>query len=156
MRVKTLLTFTALMSTILGAAVAYFVLTVPNDLKASELMKKARVDLAAGKNDTARDSLSKIVQQYPRTDAAAAATVALVKIAQSEREQLQRELVVMRRENQRQSQLLAELQRSVAEIKRAPKPAPVVVPAPAKPKPLVVKKAPVKKPPVKKKAPRRR
>src|SRR6266540_3585785 len=54
----------AVLSTIVGAVVAYLVLTVPNDLQAAALMKTARRQIAAGDNDHARESLSRIVQQY--------------------------------------------------------------------------------------------
>ncbi|HVR39019.1 MAG TPA: tetratricopeptide repeat protein, partial [Thermoanaerobaculia bacterium] len=75
MKVRTLLTFTAILSSILGAIVAYFVLTVPNDLEAGAMLKQAHALLRAGKSDEARDTLAIIVQQHPRTDGAAAATV---------------------------------------------------------------------------------
>src|SRR2546428_7957312 len=72
MRVRTVIIVTALVSSILGAVVAYLVLTVPNDLQAGALMRTARKQIADGDNERARQSLSRIVQQYPRTDAAAA------------------------------------------------------------------------------------
>ena len=155
MRVKSLLAFTALASSILGAIVVYLILTVPNDLKAAELMKTAKADMTAGRNDKARDSLSKIVQQYPRTDAAAAATVALVKISDSEREQLQRELALLRAENQRQSAMLSGLQQSVEQIKNAP-PKIVTIQAPPPKKTTVAKRPPAKKKVTPKKSTRRR
>ncbi|HEX8153202.1 MAG TPA: hypothetical protein VF698_08765 [Thermoanaerobaculia bacterium] len=156
MRARTLLTLTALASMLIGALVVYLVLTVPNDLQAAELMKRARADMSAGRNDQARDSLSKIVQQYPRTDAAAAATVALVKMAESERETMQQELTLVRRENQRQSALLAQLQQSVDQIRTAP--AKVAAAEPPAPKPAAVAKTapPKKKTPPKKTSKRRR
>jgi len=81
MRVRNILIITAILSSALAAVVVYLVLTVPNDLQASTLLKQAHKEIAAGENDKARQSLAKIVQQYPRTDAAAAATVALATIA---------------------------------------------------------------------------
>lgn len=84
MRVRALLMTTAIASALIGAVVVYLVLTVPNDIQANALMKQARSDLAAGRTDQARDSLARIVQQYPRTDAAAAATVALVRLGDEE------------------------------------------------------------------------
>lgn len=142
MKVRTLLTFTAILSSALGAVVVYFVLTVPNDLEAGAMLKQAHHDLQAGKTDAARATLSRIVQQYPRTDAAAAATVALVTIAESERQKLERALDTLRRENQQQTQLIGALQKSVDEIKSAP-PKIVTVTKPAT-KP-VTKKVPPKK-----------
>ena len=75
MRARSLLIITAIVSSLLGAVVAWLVLTVPNDLQAGAMLRAARKDVAAGHNDKARQELSRIIQQYPRTDAAAAASV---------------------------------------------------------------------------------
>jgi len=88
MRARSLLILTAIVSSLLGAVVVWLVLTVPNDLQAGALLRAARKDVAAGNNDKARQELSRIIQQYPRTDAAAAATVALATIADSERQEV--------------------------------------------------------------------
>jgi hypothetical protein len=149
MKVRPLLLFTAIVSSILGAIVVYLILSVPNDLKADSLLKDARADLAAGQNDKARQALSTIVAQYPRTDAAAAATVALVTLADSERMKLERDLGTLRRETQQQTKLITDLQQSVGQIKATPPPPAVV----AKPEPAP--KPAVKKPPAKKPAPKR-
>jgi hypothetical protein len=149
MKVRTLLTTTAILSSILGAVVVYLVLSVPNDLRADALLKDARKNMTDGKNDEARVALTKIVQQYPRTDAAAAATVALVSLENKEREELERAVVTFRKQHDAQSKLISDLQRTVTEIKNAP-PKVVTVTAPAK-------KAPVKKKPTpKKRTPTRR
>lgn len=153
MKVRTLLILTAIVSSLLGAVAAYLVLSVPNDLRADALLKQARKDLTDGKTDGARTSLTKIVQQYPRTDAAAAATVALVSIGDSERQKLQRELAAIRRDHDAQARTVAALQQSVTQIKNTPPPAPqIIVQAPPKPAP----KPAAKKPPVKKPTRRRR
>ena len=142
MRVRPLLTFTAILSSILGALVVYFVLTVPNDLKAGTLLKDARQNLADGKTSEATQKLSQIVQQHPRTDASAAAMVALVKIADQERARLEGEIKRLRAENENQTKVLTDLLKTVETIKNTPPPAPPVVapaPAPAKkpaPKPV--------------------
>ena len=140
MRVRSLLIGTSLFSAILGAVVAYLVLTVPNDLQAAALMKQARTDITAGRTDTARISLLKIVQQYPRTDAAAAATVALVKLADDDRLKMQRELDAVRREQSRQIAVVNQMQTTIDDVKNAP-PKTIVVQQPAPPP----KKAPVHK-----------
>jgi hypothetical protein len=95
-------------------------------------MKRARTDITAGRSDTARASLSRIVQQYPRTDAAAAATVALVKLADDDRVRLQRELDTVRREQSRQIALVNQMQTTIDEVKNAP-PKTIVVQQPAPP-----------------------
>ena len=140
-RVKTLLIGTALLSTVIGAVVVYLILTVPNDIKAGALLKSARKDIAAGRNDRARDELTRIVQQYPRTDAAAAATAALASMADHERQALQASLDAQKAQ-------IADLQKKVAALAAVPPPAPppVVAPQPepqSKPKPKA-KSAPKK------------
>lgn len=144
MKVRPLLYLTALIAAALGATVVYLVLSVPNDIRADALLREARKDITDGNHDRARASLSKVVQQYPRTDAAAAATVALVSLGEKDRDDLARAIALLRTQNEQQSQLIEELQKNVTEVKNAPpKIVTVQAPAPA-PKPAA-KKAPVKK-----------
>src|SRR5207248_3292022 len=138
MRVRSLLVITAILSSVLAAVVVYLVLTVPNDVQASALLRQARKEIAAGRNDEARQSLAKIVQQYPRTDAAAAATVALVTIADSERQQLKKSIAALRQSGDAQQRQIAALSDQVQKIASTPPPAPP-------PAPIVVKPAPAKK-----------
>jgi hypothetical protein len=145
MRVRALLIGTALVSSILGATVAYLVLTVPNDIKANVLMKQARSELDAGHVDRAREALAKIVQQYPRTDAGASATVALVSIGDSERAKLQSEIGVLRREVAADKLRIGDVEVKVAQFAIGP-------PAPTPPAPPPDAKPAPKKPKVKKKA----
>lgn len=135
MRVRPLLIMTAIVSSILGAVVAYLVLTVPNDVEAAALMRQARKDITAGRTTSGRTSLVKIVQQYPRTDAAAAATVALVKLADDDRDKLQRELDALKAEQSRQTAVVNQMQTTINDVKNAPPKTIVVektVPAPRK------------------------
>jgi hypothetical protein len=157
MKVRSLLWLTAILSSALGALVVYLVLSVPNDLRADALLKQARKELGDGQTQEARTSLSRIVQQYPRTDAAAAATVALVTIAESERAKLQKNLETVVLANRQHTMQIAALEQSVMQMKTAPpKVVTVEAPAPA-PAPAPVKKvAPKKKPAPKKPARRRR
>jgi len=143
MRVRTLLIGTAIVSSILGAVVVYLTLTVPNDLEADSLLKEARKDLAAGETDRARATLARVVQQHPRTDAAAAATVALVTIADQDNEKLRVELTRLRQELAGQSQQIEGLGKNVETIKNAP-PKIVTVQAPPPPKPAPQKVTPKK------------
>jgi hypothetical protein len=139
MRIRFLFYLTAFVSAILGATVVYLVLSVPNDLRADALLKEARQDITSGRHDRARKSLSTIIQQYPRTDAAAAATVALVSLAQKERDDLARAV-------ERQSRLISDLQKNVTALRNAPpRVVTVTAPAPA-PKPPAKKATPKKKP----------
>ena len=146
MKVRTLLVGTAIASSILGAVVAYLVLTVPNDLQADALLKAARKEIRAGENDRARRSLSLIVQEYPRTDAAAAATVALVTLADSERQKLLADLGALRSASAAQQKQLAAMTQRLDEIASRP---PVIAQAPAK-------KAPAKRATTKRRSSRRR
>lgn len=113
MRVRSLLIVTALVSAILGGIAAYLALTVPNDLQAGSLLKDARSHLAAGKTAEARDALTKVVQQYPRTDAAAAAIVALVTLEEQERRRLAQQFAELRAAHEGQAKTVGELTKNV-------------------------------------------
>jgi hypothetical protein len=140
-RVRTLLVGTALLSAALGAVVVYLVLTVPNDTQAAALMKTAKQQMATGDNDKARQSLSRIVQQYPRTDAAASATVALVTLADNERHKLMAEIDALRKQQDALKQQVSSQNDRVQTIENRPPPAPVIIHEPApKPKPVAKKK----------------
>ena len=139
MRVRTLLIVTAIVSMAIGAVVLYLVLTVPNDLQAAALMKTARRQIADGENDRARASLSRIVQQYPRTDAAAAATVALSSLEDNERRKLVTDLNGLRAAFEAQQKQIAALGQRVDEIAARP------IPQPAPPPPAPAKKKPVRR-----------
>ena len=151
MKVRPLLYLTAFIAALLGATASYLALSVPNDLRADALLKQARKELTDGNNDQARESLSKVILQYPRTDAAAAATVALASLSKKERNDLARAISVLRSQNEQQTKLITALQKSVTDAKNAPPPA-AVVQAPA-PKPAAKKVAPKKKTTPKKKTP---
>jgi hypothetical protein len=154
MRVRGVLILTGIVSSILGALVVYLILSVPNDLRADALLKKARQDISENNADKARQTLLKIIQQYPRTDAAAAATAAVLALDKKERDDLARAMASVTAQNTQQTMLIGELRRNVDELKK-PAPAPVVVQAPA-PKPAPAKVTPKKKAPAKKPVRRRR
>ncbi|HEX3067694.1 MAG TPA: tetratricopeptide repeat protein [Thermoanaerobaculia bacterium] len=128
-----LLIATAIVSALLGAVVAWLVLTVPNDLQAGALLRTARTDVEAGRNDRARQEYSRVIQQYPRTDAAAAATVALASIADNERHILSAALDQQRRTLAAQQKQIADLAAQINAIRNTPPPAPVVIQAPPPP-----------------------
>ena len=129
MKVRSVLIATAIVSSILGATVTYLVLSVPNDIRASALLKQARRDMSDGKNVEARESLARIIQQYPRTDAAAAATVALVTLGDKEKIDVERSLTAIRARNDALAKQLDSLKQTVEELKNAP-PKVVTVTAP--------------------------
>ena len=134
MKPRTLLLATAIVSSILGSAVAYLVLTVPNDINAAALLRRARKDIGAGDNDEGRKELFVLIQQYPRTDAAAAATVALATIADSERHALQKELEALRRDAAADRKQIAAMQTRIGLLSMAA-PAPVRRQLPQQPPP---------------------
>jgi len=144
MRARGLLIVTAIVSAILGAVVAYLVLTVPNDIQAAALMRRAKGQIEAGKTDQARTSLARIIQQYPRTDAAAAATLALIRLDADDGAKTEHELATIRESLSMTIARLSAAENEINTIKSTPPPAPVVAPAPA-PKPTPVKKARAKK-----------
>jgi putative exporter of polyketide antibiotics len=146
MRVRGMLVATAIVSSFLGAVAVYLALTVPNDLKADAMLKQARTSLAAKQNDRARTTLLKIVQQYPRTDAAAAATVALVTLSNEERHQVAEDVQALRRVVETQQKALLSIGAKVdaAAVAAATAPPPPTVSAAPAAKP-VHKKAPVKR-----------
>ena len=152
MKVRSILVLTALVSSILGAIVVYLVMTVPNDLQAGALLKEARARIASGDTDEAHDALAKIVQQYPRTDAAAAATVALMKLEESERARIRAEITQLRAGHDQQTKAIADLNAGLETLRKAPPPAPAAAAAvPAAETPAkAAAKAPAKKTPAKK------
>ena len=153
MKVRGTLILTGIVSSILGALVVYLVLSVPNDLRADAMLKQARQDITDGDRDKARQSLLRIVQQYPRTDAAAAATTAVLTLDKKERDDLARAFAVVTSQNTQQTKHIAELQRNVTELQKRPPPV-VTVQTPA-PKPAPAKVTPKKRAPAKKPTRRR-
>jgi len=159
MKVRSLLIATALTSSILGAVVAYLVLTVPNDIAGGALLRQARDSVMAGKYTDARARLARVVQQYPRTDAAAAATVALVELEQTERQKLTADLARAHRVAAAQMLRLDDLTRKVNQLTSAPPTETLTITAPPPPKPPAkprAKKAARKKTHHKKRRTRRR
>lgn len=144
MKARPLLIATAVLSSIAGGIVVYLLLSVPNDLRADALLDEARKDIAAGQPARARTALARVVQQYPRTDAAAAATIALISISEKDHENVAQSIGLLRRQNEQQTALIASLQKDVAQLRKPPPPvvtvtAPPPKPAPAK-KPVTIKK----------------
>ena len=150
MRVRTVLILTAIASSLIGGLVVYLVFTVPNDVSADALLKQARQHIAKGDNVKGRAALTKVVQQYPRTNAAAAAMAALVTIGDEERQKLDRQLEQLQKQSTDQKAQIDALTEQVTTIANTPPPAPkVIVEAPPK-------KAPAKKSVTPKRRTRRR
>jgi Skp family chaperone for outer membrane proteins len=133
----------AVLSSVVGGFIVYLLLSVPNDVRAEQLLRQARDDIKQSKTTEARTKLQQIVADYPRTDAAAAASSALFRLDNDE-------LAKIRTENERLAAELKKLQQArVADAARLKtveeKTAELAKPAPAPPPPVVKKPAPVKK-----------
>jgi thioredoxin-like negative regulator of GroEL len=149
------LTLTAIISLLLGGFVVYLFFSIPNDLKSDTLLKEARQELEKGDRDRARQSLSRIVQQYPRTDAAAAATIALLTIADQDVRELRAQLAQVRTDHDEERKLINALTKQVGDV---PNLVAAAVPRPSAPEAKAAAPAPRKKAVVhhKKKSTRRR
>ena len=130
MRARSLLILTAIVSSLLGAVVAWLVLTVPNDLAGRRDDENRAKGRRGGTQRQSAAGASRIIQQYPRTDAAAAATVALATIADSERHALAASIDAMRKTSDAQQKQIADLTARVDTLAAAPPPQPVAVQAP--------------------------
>ncbi|HEX7708865.1 MAG TPA: hypothetical protein VF701_20570 [Thermoanaerobaculia bacterium] len=151
MRFRPLLMVTAILSSLLGAGVVYLAMSVPNDLRADALLKQARTDMTEGSLERARESLTTIVEKYPRTDAAAAATVALLSLDHREREEQGKILAYLRRQSEQQQETIATLQKGIQDLRTARVTPPPAAAAP----PPAAKKAPAKKTTTKKTTPKK-
>jgi hypothetical protein len=116
MAYRSLLTVTAIISSLIGAVVVYLLFSVPNDLNSDTLLKQARHQLEKGERDKARQSLSRIVQQYPRTDAAAAATIALLTISDQDVRDLRAQLTQMKADHDEERKQINSLTKQIGEV----------------------------------------
>jgi thioredoxin-like negative regulator of GroEL len=137
MAYRRLLILTALISSLAAAVVVYLLLSIPNDLKSDVLLKQARHELEKGERDKARQSLSKIVEQYPRTDAAAAATMALLTISDQDIRELRSQVSQVRADHDEERRQINALTKQVGDVPNRiaaaipPTPVPAAKPAPA-------------------------
>jgi hypothetical protein len=102
-----------------------------------------------GDGDHARQSLARVIQQYPRTDAAAAAAVALSALEANERQKLAHQVDVLQRTVSAQTLRIDAVLQKLNTPPPAPPP-PVAAAQPPPPAPKVV--APKKPPPPPQKA----
>lgn len=135
----------------IGAASAWFALSIPNDIQAEKLLREARQDLKDGKREAARKSLSTLVQQYPRTNAAAAAHAALFEMIENDRRKLAADLDVVQKRLAADRARLNTIEQKLAQ----PPPAPVIVKPPPPPQQIIRRSVP-KKTPIRRKTPARR
>ena len=105
----------ALLLIALGGGATYLALSIPNDIRAGEVLKKAKADLEQGERLRARQSLQAVVEHYPRTDAAAAALHMLFRLAEQDRMKLENELRALKRAQESNQKTLDSLRRALSE-----------------------------------------
>ena len=117
---RSILTFflTAIVFLLLGATGVYLALSIPNDIRAEALLIAARSDLQSGKRDEAREKFETVVKNYPRTDAAAAASFALFRLLDQDRKELAEALAKVERQRAAVQRQVGELDRRVGEASR--------------------------------------
>ncbi|HVR43173.1 MAG TPA: hypothetical protein VMS56_06955 [Thermoanaerobaculia bacterium] len=81
---RLLLVTLVLAGVLVGVAIAWVALSVPRDVRAEAMLREARTSLENGERDAARRSFRRVLRDYPRTDAAAAALFALLRIDEQE------------------------------------------------------------------------
>lgn len=125
----------------LGGVATYVALTVPNDVKAEALLREARDHIRRQETTDARSKLQRIVMEYPRTDAAAAASSALFTLEADENSRVSREVKQLIEARKADQARIVTLEQRVEELAKKPPPAPPVV----KKAPAPKKKAPTRR-----------
>lgn len=157
---KLVYTLAAIVLVFVGGVVVYFALSIPRDIRAEGLLAEARQSLEKKDRKAAREKLTMIVRDYPRTDAAAAATFALFRLDSDEKEdidRLRRKVEELEESQARLRRELAANKARVADLEKKAAAPPPPPPPKASPKPAA-KKAPPRKPATRKRStpPRRR
>jgi len=140
----------ALLCLITGGAVVYLFMSIPNDLRAESLLAEARTDLQTKDRDSAQQKLTTIVRDYPRTDAAAAASFALFRLANDDNRELRKRMELLEKRNSDTANKLNESSRKLEELSKVPPPAPT--PAKASPATPAAKRLSTKRPATKSRA----
>lgn len=92
---RTTLVLASLLLVTLGAVAAWIALTVPRDVRAQSVLRDARTLLRQGAQTEAQGKFLEVLEDYPRTDAAAAAAFALFRIEQRERAALEKRIAAI-------------------------------------------------------------
>lgn len=143
-RRKALLLAIFIVAFALGGLATYVALTVPNDVKAEGLLREARDHIRKQETANARGKLQRIVMEYPRTDAAAAASSALFTLEADENSRVSREVQQLIETRKADQARIRTLEQRVEEL--AKKPAPAPAPPVVKKAPAPAKKAPTRRP----------
>ena len=149
---------TALLSLVVGGAVVYLLMSIPNDVQAETVLSSARADLNRKDRDGARQKLTTIVRDFPRTDAAAAASFALFRIADEENRELKRRLESLEKLQAAAAKKQSDSERKLEALAKVPPPAPPppkVEPKPA-PKQIIRRSTPTRRTTPARKTPTRR
>lgn len=105
---RTTLVLASLLLLTIGAAAAWVALTVPRDVQAQSILRDARTLLRQGNPTEARGKFLEVLENYPRTDAAAAAAFALFRIEQRERAALEKRVAAIEQGEQGRGEASAE------------------------------------------------
>lgn len=104
---RTVAILIAIAALLVGAAGAWFAVSVPRDMRAEALLKDASAKLQKGERAAAQKSLQEIAKTYPRTDAAAAASYALFRMAEQDAAELRARLQTLDESRSAQEKLTA-------------------------------------------------
>jgi predicted AAA+ superfamily ATPase len=146
-----ILAFIILASVGTGGVLAWFAMAIPRDIRAEAMLREARAHLEQEERSEAREKFEQVVKEYPRTDAAAAASVALFRFHVEERDRLEQQIRLLSLQRRDDARRISDLELTVERLNAARAAPPAA--APAKPAPR--KPAP-KKPAPKKPAPKKR
>jgi thioredoxin-like negative regulator of GroEL len=133
-----------------GAVLAWFAMAIPRDIRAEAMLREARTHLEQEERNEAREKFEQVVREYPRTDAAAAASVALFRFHVEERDRLEQQIRLLSLQRRDDARRISDLERTVERLNAAR-----AAPPPAAAKPAPKKPAP-KKPAPKRPAPKKR
>ena len=165
MKLKPIPIIAAVFLILVGSAVTYLLMSIPNDVKAESILRQARDQLKKGNRAEARESLRDLVEKYPRTDAAAAGVRMLFHTLEEDRRTLDSQIRKLQDQNKADQKRIAALEERVtqtsaltqkaAQEAEAAKKLAAARPSPT-PRPVVRKATPKKKTPTRKTTKRRR
>lgn len=109
---------TAIVFLLLGAAGAYLAMSIPNDIRAEAILKEARSHLQAGEREQAREKFETVVKNFPRTDAASAASYALFRLLDGDRKELAQQLEALEKQRATVQKRMDDLDKRISEAPR--------------------------------------
>jgi hypothetical protein len=115
---KTARVLTALILIAAGGVISWLLFSIPNDLRAETALRAARDELSKGNREAARSNLHRVVEQYPRTDAASTAVNILFTMADQDRMRLVAEIEELRTQHERDSARIRKLEGGLNETSK--------------------------------------